>query len=296
MAARGLGLSTLMDMKTSTRSGTSGALERAGFLIVNADDWGRDYENTERTRECIARGTVSSVSGMVFMEDSERAAAIAREQGIDVGLHLNFTTAFSAHSVPNRLAEHQGRLARYLRKHRLAQVVYHPGLVSSFEYVVASQRDEFCRLYGAELSRLDGHHHMHLCANVVLGKLLPAGTLVRRNFSFRPGEKSSANRLYRQAVDYQLARRHRVVDYLFSLPPLEPRSRLQGIFSLASCSMVELETHPIHPVEHDFLLGGEFLQLTASIQIAPHSAVLKSRIPMGDLIAGEKSDLRCLDS
>ena len=35
------------------------------------------------------------VSAMVFMEDSERAASIARADAIDAGLHLNFTTAFS---------------------------------------------------------------------------------------------------------------------------------------------------------------------------------------------------------
>src|SRR5258708_25144263 len=59
----------------------------AGVLIVNADDWGRDYETTARTLECALHGTISSVSAMVFMQGSERAAAIARERGIDAGLH-----------------------------------------------------------------------------------------------------------------------------------------------------------------------------------------------------------------
>src|SRR5882762_5570378 len=159
-------LSIPIDMGTSTSSGTNGHAKRFGLLIVNADDWGRDYENTERTLECIVRGTVSSVSGMVFMEDSERAAEIARGRGIDVGLHLNFTTSFSGPGASTKLIEHQQRLARYLWRHRFAQLVYHPGLINSFEYVVASQGDEFRRLYGVEPSRLDGHHHMHLCANV----------------------------------------------------------------------------------------------------------------------------------
>src|ERR1035438_7665463 len=53
----------------------------AGLLIVNADDWGRDHETTERTFECILRGAVSSVSAMVFMGDSERAAGIPQEKG-----------------------------------------------------------------------------------------------------------------------------------------------------------------------------------------------------------------------
>src|ERR1700758_5164513 len=46
----------------------------SGILIINADDWGRDHETTQRILECTLRGTVSSASAMVFMEDSERAA------------------------------------------------------------------------------------------------------------------------------------------------------------------------------------------------------------------------------
>ena len=255
----------------------NGHTPHGGVLIVNADDWGRDCENTERTLECIHRGSVSSVSAMVFMQDSERAAAVAREQGIDAGLHLNFTTAFSASGTPTRLIEHQQRVSRYLGRHRFAQVVFHPGLASSFGYLVAAQREEFCRLYGIEPARLDGHHHMHLCCNVLVGKLLPSGTMVRRNFSFQPGEKSFGNRFYRNVVDRLLARRHQLTDYFFSLPPLVPPSRLQRIFSLANEFTIELETHPVVSGEYRFLLGEEFLRLSADIRIAPPSAISRSR-------------------
>lgn len=259
-------LSGPSDTGTSTRSVTAGYPKHVGLLILNADDWGRDYENTERTLECIIRGTVSSVSAMVFMEDSERAAAIAREQGIKVGLHLNFTTSFSGPGTSTKLIGHQQRLAEYLRSHRFAQVAFHPGLASSFEYVVKTQLDDFFRVYGAEPARLDGHHHMHLCSNVLLGGLLPPGTQVRRNFSFQPGEKSFGNRLYRQIVDRILARRHRLTDFFFSLPPLSPPSRLQRIFSLANEFTVEVETHPVCPEEHGFLTGEEILRLTANVR------------------------------
>src|SRR5579859_1015409 len=144
-----------------------------GKLIINADDWGRDLETTSRIHDCVDRGTVSSVSAMVFMKDSERAAGIAREQEIDAGLHLNFTTAFSAANCSAQLAQHQERLVRCLRRHRLAQALFHPTLMHSFEYVVSAQLEEFCRLYGTMPQRIDGHHHMHLCANVLVGRLLP---------------------------------------------------------------------------------------------------------------------------
>lgn len=244
----------------------------AGFLIVNADDWGRDAPTTDRTLECTRNGAVSSVSAMVFMEDSERAAAVARDHGIEVGLHLNLTTSFSGRGVPGTLIECQEKLARYLGRHRLSQLVFHPGLMRAFDVVVAAQLDEFRRLYGASPDRIDGHHHMHLCANVLLTGLLPSGTLVRRNFSFHRGEKSRANVFYRRTVDRLLQRRHQLVDYFFSLPPLEPE-RLRRIFTLARESVVEVETHPINAPEYRFLTSGELLRAAAGIRVAPPSAM-----------------------
>ena len=251
----------------------SNAEGRTGLLIINADDWGRSQSTTDAILSCVLRGAVSSVSAMVFMDDSERAARIAKEQGIDAGLHLNLTTAFSAPECsPNLLKCHQ-QVARYLSRSRFAQTVFHPGLIRSFEYLVKTQLDEFHRLYGRDPGRIDGHHHMHLCANVLLGNLLPAGTIVRRNFSFVRGEKGYANRLYRQVVDHLLARKHKVVDYFFKLPPMQPVSRLPHILSLAHEYVVELETHPASPDESTFLVDGQLFLLTGDLPIARRFAV-----------------------
>lgn len=239
-----------------------------GSLIVNADDWGRDVETTDRILECVTVGTVSSASAMVFMKDSERAAELARERAVDCGLHLNFTMPFSASDCVPRLKEHQEAIMRYLRRHRLAQAVYHPGLTSSFRYVVEAQIEEFTRIFGNAPRRLDGHHHMHLCANVLLGRLLPDGTIVRRNFSFSPREKRRINRLYRSAIDRILAKRHLLTDYFFSLPPLEPLSRIDAIFSTARQFVVEVETHPVNPEEYRFLRSGEIQRRAGDLQIA----------------------------
>lgn len=245
---------------TETRQGRDS--KHAGRLIVNADDWGRNVETTDRTLECVLHGTVSSVSGMVFMDDAERSAGLAREFCVDVGLHVNLTTRFSTAVGRARLIEHQERISGFLRSNSLAQAVFHPGLVRSFEYVVAAQIEEYCRLYGAQPDRLDGHHHMHLCANVLFGRLLPAGTAVRRNFTFFAGEKGFCNRTYRSILDQWLARRHRLTDFFFSLPPLNPHSRLQKIFSLASEFTVEVEAHPVNPEEYRFLMSPDMLRLT----------------------------------
>jgi hypothetical protein len=258
---------------TTRRNDADQPTRSSGALIINADDWGRDRETTDRTLECFNRGAISSVSAMMFMEDTERSAAIAQDRQIDAGLHLNLTLDFSGSAVPQRLRDHQLRLSRILRKHRFAAALYYPALANSFEYVVASQRAEFVRLYGKEPEHWDGHHHMHLASNVLLGGLLPPGIMTRRNFSFFAGEKSIANRLYRRATDALLARTRRVTDFFFSLPPLHPRRRIEKIVLLAAQHVVEVETHPAVPEEYAFLSGGALFTYTKSMTIAPRYMV-----------------------
>jgi predicted glycoside hydrolase/deacetylase ChbG (UPF0249 family) len=240
---------------------------RTGLLLINADDWGRDRETTDRTLDCVRGGSVSSVSAMVFMNDSDRAAAMSREHQIDAGLHLNLTTPFTAGHCSARLRESQEKTVRYLLRYRLAQVLFHPGLTNEFEYVVKSQLDEFSRLYGTAPSRIDGHHHMHLCANVLSQGLLPQGTIIRRNFSFEAGEKSVWNRLYRRWVDGRLAKQHRLTDYFYSLTPLEPRSRVETIFLRSRDNVVEVEVHPVNKDEYQFLMEGGIGRLGGDVKV-----------------------------
>jgi chitin disaccharide deacetylase len=255
----------------------NGTAISAGRLIVNADDWGRDQETTERMFECVQCGAVSSVSAMVFMEDSERAAGTAREHGVDAGLHLNFTGRFSAANCSTRLLEHQDAVAKYLKRNPLARGVYNPWLAASFEYLVEAQIAEFTRLYGAAPERIDGHHHMHLSANVLLGGLLPAGIILRRHFSHEAGEKFLRNGVFRWVTDAMLTRRYRVADHFFSIIPLEPQPRLQKIFALAERSVVELETHPVDPGEYRFLAGGEIFRWMGNARIASSYELTRGR-------------------
>lgn len=240
---------------------------------MNADDWGRDRRTTDRTLDCMRHGALSSVSAMVFMEDSERASVLAHEHGIETGLHLNLTAPFTGRDCPSKVRECQEKIGRYLLRHRLARAIFHPGLTSEFEYLVKTQLDEFRRLYGAAPSRIDGHHHMHLCANVLSQGLLPLGTIVRRNFSFEVGEKSVWNRLYRRWIDRRLAKRHRLTDYFFSLGPIEPVNRLYRIVSLAQEWVVEVETHPVKPDEYRFLTEEGIARLGRRVKVVSAGAV-----------------------
>jgi len=254
----------------------SGLSSRPGALVVNADDWGRDRATTDCIGDCVALGAVSSVSAMVFMQDSERAAKIAQQRGICVGLHLNFTTPFSG-SCSAKLSDKQHKLGAYLRW-SAARAIFHPGLAECFEYVVKAQMDEFQRLYRESPSRVDGHHHVHLCANVLLGGLLEAGVVVRPHFSYERGEKH-VHTVYRAVTRFLLKRRYRATDYLFSLTPLEQPGRLEGIFALSDNSVVEVETHPIEPEEYQFLTSGEIFRVAGGIPIASGPAIPGYRQP-----------------
>ena len=255
------------------------ASARSAALVSNADDWGRDPETTSATLDCVTLGSVTSVSAMVFMADSERAARIASDHDIDVGLHLNLSTPFSGPFVRATLHEHQARVSAHLRRHRLASVVFHPGLTGSFDYLVKSQIDEYARMYGSAPQRIDGHHHLHLCANVLLANLLPPGGVVRRNFSFLRGEKGAVNRAYRAFIDSLLARRHRLVDFLFALPPVHAPDHLRRMCGLATGAIVEVEVHAIRPDEYRFLTSGELFRLAERASVRPFRFVLGSEVP-----------------
>lgn len=205
---------------------------------------------------------------MVFMEDSVRAADLAKQHGVDAALHLNLTAEFSASECSPRLIQEQKKLARILHSGRLAAALYHPKLTASFEYVVRAQLEEFERLYGSAPSRVDGHQHMHLCANIVFQKLLPAGTIVRRNFSFWPGEKSWLNRAYRRWQDQLIAKRHQLADFFFALPPIDLPGRVERMTALAVRHSVEVETHPVRPEEFRFLTNHELTRRGGGIRIA----------------------------
>lgn len=250
-------------------------------VVVNADDWGRDVPTTDRMLECARHGAISSVSAMVFMEDSERAAALAREQGTDAGLHLNFTMPFTGKNCSGRIKEEQAKLMRFLSRHRYALTIYHPGLAGTFDYVVKAQLEEYEKQYGAPARRLDGHQHMHLCTNVIVQKLLPVGTIVRRNFTFEASEKGWMNRVYRHWQDRRLAKRHAMTDYFFDLIPLEPQ-RLQRIGELARHHDVEIEAHVIHNEQYEFLMAGELSRLSGGAAVA-RGYVLRKCAGEGDV-------------
>ena len=243
------------------------------MLIINADDWGRSVAETDAALRCYKGGRITSVSAMVFMEDSERATELAKENELDVGLHLNFTDRFTANECPRTLANYHSEIVRFLRANKYSQVLYNPFLRREFVYSCEAQAGEFARLYGKPPSHIDGHHHMHLCANVLLSNVIPTGMKMRRNFSFWPGEKNFFNRTYRSLIDCWLARRYQLPEYFFDLAQCMQGKKLDRVAALAKLSKVELMTHPIVNEEEEYLMSDEFKVILQRLEIGGYALV-----------------------
>jgi predicted glycoside hydrolase/deacetylase ChbG (UPF0249 family) len=260
-----------LEKTSSTASRTQGAKASTGMLIINADDWGGWKTATDAAQICHAHGRITSASAMVFMEDSERAAELAKETGLDVGLHINLNQKLSGPNVPLRLAEYQGRTRGFLKKSKYAQLIYHPLLRKQFEYIFQAQADEFRRLYGKQPSHYDGHQHMHLCSNMLRGNVIPAGQKIRRSFSFWPGEKGRLNRFYRSLRDRRIARRYVLTDYFFALSQCLAGARFSRAIKLAAQANVELMTHPEKSDEFRFLMSEEFANAAAEVRTGTYT-------------------------
>lgn len=243
--------------ETRERSLDGGAIS-PGMLIINADDWGGWQSATDAALACFEARRITSATAMVYMEDSERAATIAGDTTLDIGLHVNFNQPFTGRNSPPAMAAAHDRVCGFLRCNKYAQLVYHPGLRGAFRTVFQAQLEEFVRLYGHEPSHFDGHQHMHLCANSLLGGVIPNGSRVRRSFSFWPGEKSFLNRAYRRWVDGRLQRRFVATDYFFALSQCLDGPRLAQVMELAETTTVELMTHPEKTDEQACLLSDRF--------------------------------------
>ena len=244
------------------------------MLIINADDWGRSVVETDAALKCYRERRITSVSAMVLMQDSKRAARLAKDYELDdVGLHLNFSEEFTDKSCSETLKEHHGRIIRFLKRGKYAQLLYNPFLRRAFAYCYHAQVEEFMRLFEKSPSHIDGHHHMHLCANVLFSSMIPAGMKMRRNFSFWPGEKSILNRTYRWLVDRWLACRYRLTDYFFDLTQCIQGKKLDRVAALAKSSNVELMTHPIVNEEEEYLMSDEFKVMLQRLKIGGYALV-----------------------
>ena len=248
------------------------------MLIVTADDYGKTRHATDSILKCFSNKRITSASAMVFMEDSERAASLASKTNLEIGLHVNFTLAYSAPNISPELGSHQERVLPYLTRNNYTEVFYNPFLANSFHFLFISQLEEYERLYGRKPDFYNGHHHAHLCANVLAGKMIPKGARVRRSFTFEPGERNWFNRLYRRYLNGIVARRFISTDRFYSIIPVRNQERLREILTFAVKETVEIEVHPENIVETEFLMSDEYRHLMDGVHMGSFQQLHSSQV------------------
>jgi chitin disaccharide deacetylase len=235
------------------------------MLIINADDFGKTATISDNILSCFKSDRITSTSAMVFMRDSERAASLCLQHNFDVGLHLNLDEQFNGSSPTALCKESLDSVATFLTKSKYSQVIYNPLLRRKFQYLYHVQYEEFIRLYRRPPSHINGHHHMHLCANVLLGRIIPRGARVRRSFTFGKSERSNANRLYRRFLDHVVKRRFITTDMFFGIISSEDPISLKRKVELAKVHSVELMVHVSSQKELDYLMQQNFFNITHTV-------------------------------
>ena len=150
-------------------------------------------------------------------------------------------------------------------------MVHHPFLGRTVAAIFRSQLEEYRRLFGRDPEFFNGHHHLHLSPNMIVGRLPPPGSTVRRSEAFFKGEKKQLRRSYGRLVDAWVLRSRASSDAFFNLIPVDDRARLTRIVEIAKTSRVELMVHPWMPDNYEFLMGPAFEILTASVLLGNFS-------------------------
>ncbi|PTL58467.1 ChbG/HpnK family deacetylase [Paraconexibacter algicola] len=251
------------------------------LLIVNADDWGASVAVTDAIARAHAAGAITSTTGMVFMADSVRAAALARERGLPTGLHLNLTEALDGPGVG---AEHAARHAR-LRAH-FADLPrrrwrYTRAVRRDVAAEIAVQLAEHRRLYGAPPGHVDSHHHVHVCPDVLLSPALPRGTRVRQTRSAPPGAGAprTPQALASTAKATLMRRRFTTTSRFWAIADVHPAlegAGLDAALAAARGRTVEVMVHPGFPDELPLLLADDWRAFVAAARAGDYGALRPS--------------------
>ncbi len=156
MSKQDSGVSEKRPDKHKTRLGPSAAVS----LIINADDYGLHPAVDEAILHCHAEGVLSSASLMVNQPGWKAAAARAKDAGMALGLHVNFTLGRPL-SEPAAVPGLLDAAGQFVPRATLLRRLF-TGQARSAEL-----RREFqaqCEAFlsaGCVMDHLDSHQHVH---------------------------------------------------------------------------------------------------------------------------------------
>jgi len=241
------------------------------MLIVNADDYGAATSATNAICEAFDDRAITSASGMVWMGDSARAASLAGERGLPVGLHLNLTLPFAARDVPPGVRERQRRLTEVFTSDGWREDASHWPDRGLLREAIDEQIERFCEQFG-QPTHIDGHHHVHVYDAVL--ELLPTTWPIRQ--LLRTPERVDARPSRREL---NLRRRFVTPDVTLAFEHVHPAVGGAGLEALdrAKEVCVEVMTHPQRRVELDALMGSEWRATLATLPLGCYLDLENSR-------------------
>jgi len=234
-----------------------------GLLIVNADDWGSEESKSAAIHIAFESGAISSASAMVYMEDSDRAAALGLREQFALGLHLNLTQPFSDPRTPPAVRARQERLLEHFENTGRRRRTFDPRVRSAVRAAIADQLARYHELYGHVPDHVDGHEHVHICLDVLLA--LPRGLKIRPGMSSTKG--TGAAGVVGAAREALIrARLLRAPSKAFGLGDLwtAPGDALERVLSLSRNESVEIMCHPDRPADKEALVSDRWHQALAS--------------------------------
>lgn len=246
------------------------------MLIVNADDFGANPRTSDPVVELFAEGMLSSASAMVGMRDTKRAASLAAEHGIPVGLHLNLTLPFADESVPASVRERLRRLTEVFgseswRGETRESPHAHDVAAQLVADVIDDQLERFRESFG-EPTHLDGHHHIHTHPEVV--DHLP------RDLPIRPLLRVPSRALARRSArERRLQRRFVCPDLCFALGDVHPSLGGAGLEALGHAREASLEimAHPRQEHEREALLSEGWRAALGTVALGSYADLARVR-------------------
>jgi chitin disaccharide deacetylase len=219
------------------------------MLIVNADDFGATATATDAICRTFDAEVITSASAMVWMKDSPRAAGIAIERALPLGLHLNLTLPFSGLDMSRSVQERQLRLTEIFTRDGWWREAGRPVDRKLLHAAIEDQVERFCKQFG-QPTHIDGHHHVHLYDAVL--DLLPQRWPIRPPLRTLAQVDARPNRR-----EGRLHRRFRAPDLAFTLGSLQPATG-DGVLKALDCARrlcVEVVAHPLVAEDMEFLLS-----------------------------------------
>jgi predicted glycoside hydrolase/deacetylase ChbG (UPF0249 family) len=214
-------------------------------LIINADDFGWDFDTLEATIALIERGWVTSASIMTGRPASSMAIDYAARSSrrISFGLHFNIVDGHPAmNPAANSLVDDSGRFLPSSRL-RIAALLFRLSPADIAQELRAQLME--LRRAGVKVSHVDSHGHMHKFPAIA-----KASVRVLKDFGIsrmRRPQDTYRHRSVTDVIDYYCAWRFpkdiKTTDHYYALDHVNT-DWFEKLPTVLKAGLTELSVHP----------------------------------------------------